>query len=63
MSKAVKCPVCNGKGTKDGMDENVGGTTPFCHGCSGKGWVTVLRELSEPYAGYSTIYPREQKQL
>jgi hypothetical protein len=29
MSHADKCPICKGK------------KKPDCHGCSGKGWVTV----------------------
>lgn len=28
-SRAEKCPICEGKDSKD------------CHGCDGKGWVTV----------------------
>jgi len=44
MSKAVKCPVCEGKGKVSSM---VG-----CCGCQGKGWVEVseaeLELLAEP---------------
>ena len=45
MSTAVKCPVCNGSGKtyepppKD--ITSVQGTTRTCHGCDGRGWVTV----------------------
>lgn len=43
--KAVKCPVCGGKGkivkgtafTTGGVVEN----SEVCHGCNGKGWVEV----------------------
>ena len=35
---AVKCPVCEGSGTKGtGFDNGPG----VCHGCDGKGWVAV----------------------
>jgi DnaJ-class molecular chaperone len=45
MAKAVKCPVCGGKGkivketafTTGGIVEN----SEVCHGCDGKGWVEV----------------------
>jgi len=43
MSHAEKCPVCGGKGfipdsTKSVYNKN---TWPKCHGCKGKGWVSV----------------------
>lgn len=44
MSHAEKCPLCGGNGNMNGMDENVGGTTPFCLGCCGKGWIEVRDE-------------------
>lgn len=44
MSKAQTCPVCLGKGKiKADINEfstNVTGSE-ICHGCGGKGWVTV----------------------
>lgn len=42
--KAQTCPVCNGKGK---IKENQGSYTTLpeqyniCHGCGGKGWLTV----------------------
>lgn len=42
MAHAEKCPLCGGNGNMNGMDGNVGGTTPFCHGCYGKGWIEVM---------------------
>lgn len=43
MSKAVLCPVCNGRGTiKD--DNGVTTLEKKCHGCYGRGWVTVPEE-------------------
>jgi len=41
--KAVLCPVCNGRG-KVPPEGHYTGTTdvwPTCHGCGGRGWVTV----------------------
>lgn len=45
MSKAVKCPVCEGKGKLSSM---IG-----CHGCQGKGWV----EVSEAKLEFSPFEP------
>lgn len=39
MSKAVKCPVCEGKGKLSSM---IG-----CHGCQGMGWVEVTEGTLE----------------
>lgn len=48
MAHAEICPVCNGKGKV--MEQPT--TNPFptktCHGCSGKGWVTVGTEYPAP---------------
>ena len=47
MSHAEKCPVCNGSGkirTVSGA-----GTLLYdepCHGCQGKGWITVEDTIS-----------------
>lgn len=42
--KAVKCPVCNGKGTI--KDEGCLVMTEHkCHGCDGKGWVQVSEDF------------------
>lgn len=46
MSHAEKCPICKGKGNiPDRPAPKDGGlhTLNFvnCHGCDGKGWVTV----------------------
>jgi len=35
MAHAEKCPLCKGAGT---VKEKT------CHGCNGKGWVTVAEE-------------------
>lgn len=48
-----KCPVCNGSGEVNTLDNNYSGSnlvrnTKTCHGCDGKGWVVV-------YLNYSTI--------
>ena len=41
MSKAVKCPVCDGKGVVNGIADTGAMPTTECHGCFGKGWVEV----------------------
>lgn len=52
MSHAEICPVCKGSGKLEDI-------TPIdireksCHGCNGKGWVTV--ESLYPYPYYPTI--------
>ncbi len=66
MSKAVKCPICEGKGKV--APEGVGwsgspDSYPLCHGCSGKGWVEVgmsdyeKREQISPYKYSSAEVP------
>lgn len=41
--EALPCPVCGGSGRV--FDEILGsgnaGATKTCHGCDGKGWITV----------------------
>jgi hypothetical protein len=43
--KAQLCPVCSGSGRvyvgHDAMTTAVMDNTKVCHGCGGKGWVTV----------------------
>ncbi len=42
MNHAEKCPVCKGAGKVS--SNNASTTGPYfgtCHGCGGKGWVTV----------------------
>ncbi len=42
MSHAVKCPVCNGTGTKGHIEDYPGIMTPKkCYGCKGKGWINI----------------------
>jgi len=43
---AVRCPVCNGSGSilvsdYRGMWTSSAASAQTCHGCGGKGWVTV----------------------
>lgn len=49
-SKAQRCPVCGGSGKYQHPD-NGHSTAPLmpetCHGCNGKGWVTVSDDNSE----------------
>lgn len=60
--KAVLCPVCNGGGTIPTSGTAVA-PEKTCHGCDGKGWVTVPEDPKEniyliPYAG-TTITIRQ----
>lgn len=42
MSHAEKCPVCEGEGRlKKVVGGGIGSEDLLCHGCDGKGWVTV----------------------
>lgn len=50
MAKAVKCPVCDGRG-KVNLEQKKATVTEAaitrektCHGCAGKGWVEVLED-------------------
>jgi len=60
---AEKCPVCDGEGSLAGVLPDEKRT---CHGCEGRGWVTVGREFLQtpyipmPYPVYpdSAWYPR-----
>ncbi len=47
MSHAEKCPICFGSGEHTPPENpRVTGSEPVrtCHGCGGKGWVTVGTE-------------------
>jgi DnaJ-class molecular chaperone len=51
--RAVICPVCNGSGKYNGLEQtNFEDVT--CHGCDGKGWVEVHDEYPTyvPYPAY-----------
>ena len=39
-ARAVKCPVCEGRGTIKNPDSTTTTEVP-CHGCGGRGWVVV----------------------
>jgi DnaJ-class molecular chaperone len=41
MSHAEICPICNGRGTVPNAMDNTSTAEVTCHGCNGKGWVTV----------------------
>jgi len=68
MNHAEKCPICNGNGTVERDTGTAAGrVNEICHGCGGKGWITVesfnnypirqdppsrlLREWFYPYSG------------
>ncbi len=50
MSHAEVCPVCKGTGK---YIEAI----PVCHGCEGKGWITVRDEGKENGIPYYVTYP------
>jgi len=50
MAHAEKCPVCDGSG-KVKVDD----ITIDCHGCAGKGWVTVHDYNTDPRGDDSDI--------
>lgn len=41
QSKATLCPVCGGNGTIKDNYNATAVTEKICHGCNGKGWVSV----------------------
>jgi DnaJ-class molecular chaperone len=48
MAKLGVCPICNGTGTVRGYNPlNRGPVQIHCHGCSGRGWVTVHEPISD----------------
>ncbi len=51
MSKAVLCPVCNGKGyiLIDCINIPCEKEHKTCHGCAGKGWVELGGDNICPY--------------
>jgi len=53
MAHAEKCPVCGGSGGYKGMPDPgstvIIGPWITCHGCSGRGWVTVQDEEPPVY--------------
>ena len=48
MAHAEKCPVCEGNGKRDSKD---------CHGCNGRGWVTVGGDHPLPPPMYPPAAP------
>lgn len=55
MSKAVKCPVCEGIGeiVVEETTANVGGFSS-CHGCNGKGWIQIR---DDSYPSWEEVLP------
>ena len=49
MNHAELCPVCKGNGVVEGDKK--------CHGCDGKGWVTVQGEWEAPWYPWFWWYP------
>ena len=56
MSHAETCPVCGGSGKLSGDDRSPMPICQTCHGCSGRGWVTI----QDPYTPYPPRRPKPQ---
>jgi len=61
MAHVEKCPVCEGRGYVQHLDNpGLAGTQTAhnvpCHGCGGKGWVTVEDGLDHPFAGMTAAH-------
>jgi hypothetical protein len=41
MAHAERCPVCHGSGKLSNDGKSTAVSEPTCHGCWGRGWVTV----------------------
>jgi DnaJ-class molecular chaperone len=48
MARAELCPVCGGLGKVAADMHSTDAADQECHGCSGKGWVTVDDTISYP---------------
>ena len=58
MAHSEVCPICKGKGTvvKD-VGGGIGKEDLPCHGCSGKGWITIQDGNIQWYPSYP-VYPQ-----
>lgn len=60
---AEQCPVCDGSGTITDIPDPSITSVSFpkpCHGCDGKGWVSVGEASRPVYDGIYTYDPSEQ---
>ena len=56
MSRAVKCPVCNGTGrVKDNRGTLI--TEKICPGCHGTGWIEIEKHV-EPVDIFPKPFPQ-----
>ena len=58
MSHAEVCPICHGTGKVEDYEDFLDTTAPLertCHGCGGKGWVSV--DDGEDYPAYPLPMP------
>ena len=60
MSHAEKCPLCLGSGQIQEWD-TLGQYSYQCHGCSGKGWITVEDSVQYKYCRASGTNIEEKK--
>jgi len=51
---AEKCPVCCGTGKIANDGKTTDATDKVCHGCGGKGWVTVENTTENVVATFVT---------
>ena len=58
MARAEICPVCSGTGVypKLDPDDKTQVTPNLCHGCQGKGWISV-EDTYPPYYPYYPYFP------
>ena len=55
MSHAQRCPICLGEGEIRENDVvcTMGPQLKTCHGCGGRGWITI----QDPYPSPTTLTP------
>ena len=56
MAHSEKCPVCEGSGKLPGDTGTTDCTPVTCHGCYGRGWVTVGVEYQPPIYYTTPVY-------
>ena len=58
MSHSEICPVCKGKGKKvKAVEGSIKTENISCHGCEGKGWITIHDNNIQWYPSYPQPVP------